>query len=168
MAKQISDKRKMGRRALLGVTAATIVGVGAGCAITPELESILIERGRQAAFNELKILAEDVSIDEALKVAQWARAAVVNIVRPLASLVATIGGDALGGLINTISTVENALGFIGIDIGQLDQLKALLTTWRNNLDQLPFALQNYVDADADSAEKYLTALKQKIDSQPVF
>jgi hypothetical protein len=168
MAKQLTDQRKVGRRALLGVAAATVVGVGAGSAITPELESMLIERGRQAAFNELKILAEDVTIDEALKVAQWTRAAVLYIVRPLASLVATGGSDALSGLISAISNSEDALGHLAIHIGQLDQLKTLLTTWRDNLNQLPITLQAYVNADADSAAKYLTALKQKIDGQPVL
>lgn len=168
---------KLGRRALVGVAAVSVCA--AGVALTPTAERLAqqvgqqaidqayaagIAAGRQALLSELAQL-EGVPIDAAIKVAELTRLAVLYIVRPVASLFATIAGDALGGFIAAISSAQDHLASINIHISQLDQLKTLLTQWQQGVESLPIALTSYATADIDSAENYLKALKKQIQQQ---
>ncbi len=168
---------KLGRRALMGVAAVSVCA--AGVALTPTAERVAqqigqqavdqayaagIAAGRQALLGELAQL-EGVPIDAAIEVAQLTRLAVLYIVRPVASLFATIAGDALGGFIAAIASAQSHLASINVHITQLDQLKSLLTQWQQGVEQLPIALTKYATADIDSAENYLKALKKQIQQQ---
>jgi MFS family permease len=168
---------KLGRRALMGVAAVSVCA--AGVALTPTAERVAqqigqqavdqayaagIAAGRQALLGELAQL-EGVPIDAAIEVAQLTRLAVLYIVRPVASLFATIAGDALGGFIAAISSAQSHLASINVHISQLDQLKSLLTQWQQGVEQLPIAITKYATADIDSAENYLKALKKHIQQQ---
>ena len=171
------DTGKLGRRALVGVAAVSVCA--AGVALTPTAEKLAqqvgqqavdqayaagIAAGRQALLSELAQL-EGVPIDAAIEVAQLTRLAVLYIVRPIAQLLATIAGDALGGLIAALTSAQSHLASINVHISQLDQLKSLLTQWQQGVTQLPISLTSYATADIDSAENYLKALKKQIQQQ---
>jgi stage V sporulation protein SpoVS len=168
---------KLGRRALVGVAAVSVCA--AGVALTPTAERIAqqvgqqaidqayaagIAAGRQALLSELADL-EGVPIEAAIKVAELTRLAVLYIVRPVASLFATIAGDALGGFVAAISSAQDHLAGINVHITQLDQLKSLLTQWQQGVQQLPIALTQYATTDIDSAENYLKSLQKQIQQQ---
>ncbi|HEX8998189.1 MAG TPA: hypothetical protein VF812_19350 [Ktedonobacterales bacterium] len=167
----------LGRRALVGVAAVSVCA--AGVALTPTAEHLAqqvgqkaiddayaagITAGRQALLSELAQL-EGVPIDAAIEVAQLTRLAVLYIVRPIAQLFATIAGDALGAFVAAITSAQQHLASINVQISQLDQLKSLLTQWQHGVQQLPIALTQYATADIDSAENYLKALKKHIQQQ---
>jgi hypothetical protein len=167
----------LGRRALIGAAALSVCA--AGVALAPTAEKALqqaskqaiddayaagIAAGRQALLSELAQI-EGVPLDVAIQVAEWTRMAVLYIVRPIASLFATITGDALGALIAAINSAQSHLASINVHISQLDQLKSLLTEWQTNVKQLPIEITQYATADIDSAENYLKALKKHIQQQ---
>jgi hypothetical protein len=167
----------LGRRALIGAAALSVCA--AGVALAPTAEKALqqaskqaiddayaagIAAGRQALLSELAQI-EGVPLDVAIQVAEWTRMAVLYIVRPVASLFATITGDALGALIAAINSAQSHLASINVHISQLDQLKSLLTEWQTNVKQLPIEITQYATADIDSAENYLKALKKHIQQQ---
>ena len=169
----------LGRRALIGAAAVSVCA--AGVALAPTAEKALqqaskqaiddayaagIAAGRQALLSELAQI-EGVPLDVAIQVAEWTRMAVLYIVRPVASLFATITGDALGALIAAINSAQSHLASINVHISQLDQLKSLLTEWQTNVKQLPIEITQYATADIDSAENYLKALKKHIQQQGV-
>lgn len=166
---------RLGRRALVGAAALSVCAAG-GLALAPTAEKLAqeatqkaideayaagINAGRQALLSELAQL-EGVSIDAALEVATITKLAVLYIVRPVAQLLATITGDALGGLIAALGAAQSRLASINVHISQLDQLKALLTQWQQNVRQLPISLTQYATTDIDSAESYLMTLKRQI------
>lgn len=168
---------QLGRRALVGVAAVSVCA--AGVALTPTAEKLIqqvgqqavddaynagIAAGKQALLGELAQL-EGVSIDGAIEVAQLTRLAVLYIVRPVAQLFATIVGDALGGLISALTSAQQHLASINVQISQLDQIKSLLSDWQHGVTQLPIDLTKYATADIDSAENYLRALKKHINQQ---
>lgn len=168
---------QLGRRALVGVAAVSVCA--AGVALTPTAEKLVqqvgkqavddaynagIAAGRQALLSELTQL-EDVSLDGAIEVAKLTRLGVLYIVRPVAQLFATIVGDALGGLIAALTSAQQHLASINVQISQLDQIKSLLSDWQHGVSQLPIDLTKYATADIDSAENYLRALKKHIDQQ---
>lgn len=168
---------QLGRRALVGVAAVSVCA--AGVALTPTAEKLVqqvgqqamqdaynagIAAGRQALLGELTQL-EDVSLEGAIEVAKLTRLAVLYIVRPVAQLFATIVGDALGGLIAALTSAQQHLASINVQISQLDQIKSLLSDWQHGVAQLPIDLTKYATADIDSAENYLRALKKHIDQQ---
>lgn len=161
----------------MGVAAVSVCA--AGVALTPTAEHLAqqvgqkaiddayaagITAGRQALLSELAQL-EGVPIDAAIEVAQLTRLAVLYIVRPIAQLFATIAGDALGAFVAAITSAQQHLASINVQISQLDQLKSLLTQWQHGVQQLPIALTQYATADIDSAENYLKALKKHIQQQ---
>lgn len=168
---------KLGRRALIGVAAVSVCA--AGVALAPTAEKALqqaskqaiddayaagITAGRQALMSELAQL-EGVPIEAAIKVAEVTRMAVLYIVRPVAQLFATIAGDALGILLDGLSSAQSHLAGINVHISQLDQLTSLLTQWKTGVTQLPIQLTDYATHDIDSAENYLKALQKKIQQQ---
>ncbi|HEX9036541.1 MAG TPA: hypothetical protein VF808_06070 [Ktedonobacterales bacterium] len=167
---------KFGRRALIGAAAVSVCA--AGVALAPAAEQALqaaskkaiddayaagIAAGRQALMSELAQL-EGVPLDVAITVAEVTRMAVLYIVRPVAGLFATIAGDALALLLAGLSSAKSNLASINVHISQLDQLTALLTSWKNNITQLPIQITDYTTHDIDSAENYLKALKRHIQS----
>jgi hypothetical protein len=161
----------------VGVAAVSVCA--AGVALTPTAEHMIqqlgkqavddayaagIAAGRQALLSELAQL-EGVPIDAAIEVAQLTRLAVLYIVRPVAQLFATIAGDALGGFVAAISSAQQHLASINVQISQLDQMKSLLTQWQQGVQKLPIELTKYATADIDSAENYLKSLKKQINQQ---
>ena len=168
---------KVARRVLLA--AAGIGLCGAGVYLTPralnevgqytkgQLEAAAeaaAANARQELLNELSQL-EGISVDAALEVAMLTKLAVKYIVGPVASVLVALGTNALSVLISALELVLNGLHFIpGASqvATPLQKLHDLLTTWRTNLQLVPQELTNYANWDIDSAETYLTALKQKI------
>lgn len=168
---------KLGRRALIGAAAVSVCA--AGVALAPTAEKALqeaskkaiddayaagIAAGRQALLSELAQL-EGVSLDAAITVAEVTRMAVLYIVRPVSQLFATIVGDALGLLLDGLSSAQSHLAGINVHISQLDQLTSLLTQWKTGVTQLPIQLTDYATHDIDSAENYLKSLKKQIQQQ---
>lgn len=167
---------EVSRRALfatagLGVCAAAVVGTPIAIKAAEQYASDQAAKALQDGINEGKqaILAEleqlgDISIDTAISVAELTKLGVKVIVQPLASLVATIGGDAIGALKSAVDGVRSFAGNFGYHNDQLDQLSTLLGTWHNSLSQLPNALATYANSDITSAETYLKSLKVMIDA----
>ncbi len=171
------DGGKVARRVLLA--AAGIGLCGAGVYLSPraldavsqytkgQLEAAAeaaAASARQELLNELSQL-EGISVDAALEVAMLTKLAVKYIVGPVASVLVALGTNALSVLISALELVLNGLHFIpGASqvATPLQKLHDLLTTWRTNLQLVPQELTNYANWDIDSAETYLTALKQKI------
>jgi len=181
-AERKRGRRRLRRRALLaggGVVAAAAVCGGAiefgpgllqkaGEYTKAELDQAFqagIENGRQAILNELKQL-EGITIEAAVDVAGVEQFAFDKLVIPLAQLAVTIAGDALAVLANAVQNAINALAHVNITIGLLNNLEALLNTWRNNLPD-PAVLQayaSYTDAQIQAAQNYLRALEARINA----
>ncbi len=168
---------KLGRRALIGAAAVSVCA--AGVALAPAAEKAIqdaskkaiddayaagIAAGRQALLSELAQL-EGVPLDAAITVAEVTRMAVLYIVRPVSQLFATIVGDALGLLLDGLSSAQSHLAGINVHISQLDQLTSLLNQWKTGITQLPIQLTDYATHDIDSAENYLKSLKKHIQQQ---
>ena len=181
-AERKRGRRKLRRRALLaggGVVAAAAVccsavefGPGllqkAGEYTKAEVDQAFqagIAAGRQAILNDLKQL-EGISIQAAIDISDVEQSMFDKIVIPVAQLVATITGDALGILANAVSEARTKLAQINITIGVLDNLYTLLTTWRNNLPDPTIlnAYANYTDSQIQAARTYLRALQQRINA----
>ncbi len=167
---------EVSRRALfatagLGVCAAAVVGTPIAIKAAEQYAADQaakalqdgIDQGKQAILAELEQLG-DISIDTAIGVAELTRLGVKVIVQPLASLVTTIGGDAIGALKSAIDGVRGFAGNFGYHNDQLDQISSLLGTWESNLTQLPNSLATYANSDIISAETYLKSLKAMIDA----
>ena len=165
---------KIARRALLAG-----VGVGA-CVAGVELAPVALKKmgeftqaevqdafsagvdsGRKAILDELSQI-EGLTIDGAIATAELTRLAVKFIVLPLSRLVSTIEGTALDVLHNALQSAKDNLAKINVHISQLDGLEDMVGQWRDNINQLPTALEKYSNADIDSAESYLRALHKKI------
>lgn len=150
----------VGRRALLGLAATTgICGLGAVAA--PQIKQEVDKLEREALLRELSQL-EGIPIDAAIAAAELTQAAVKLIVLPLARLLAFIGGNALNTLIGSLDNARTIAAGLHVTIPWLNELRALLASWRDNVEQLPITLTAIATADINSAETYLKALKQQI------
>jgi len=120
-----------------------------------------INQGKQAILDELAQL-EGVSLDSAISVAELTKLGVKYILQPVASLAATIGGDAIQVLVSGLDGLRDLAGHVGIHNDQADALSRLLHSWHDNLALLPKSLADYATADINSAESYLKSLKTLI------
>lgn len=169
-----SSGGKIARRALLAG-----VGVGA-CVAGVELAPVALKKmgeftqaevqdafsagvdnGRKALLDELSQI-EGLTIDGAIGAAELTRLAVKFIVLPVSRLMSTIEGGTLDVLHNALQSAKDNLAKINVHISQLDGLEQMVGEWRDNVNQLPTALDKYANADIDSAESYLKALQKKI------
>ncbi|MEO7001118.1 MAG: hypothetical protein ABI068_04895 [Ktedonobacterales bacterium] len=166
---------KLGRRALLA--GAGVAACAAGVALVPVAENSLqnyaqqqannalqagIAQGEQAVLNDLANL-EGIAIDDAIQVAELTRLGVKYILLPVATVIATLEGDAIQLLIDGVNSAVTNLAKINIHISQLTTLQSILNAWHTNITQLPITLKAYANADITSAETYLKALKKRID-----
>lgn len=155
-------KAHVGRRAFLA-TAATVTACGAGALAAPKvmplLESKAQDLGRTALMNELGSL-EGVSLDAAIHAAEITRVAVKILVLPLARFMSAIGSGALALLLGALDLAHNAMTLVHLNTGVLDAFRSVVASWQRGVSSLPIALDAYMTADIDSAEKYLRALKQ--------
>jgi hypothetical protein len=155
-SKPMSKGTRFPRRAL--ITTAAVAGIGGVVIAAPRVAPIVVQRVGQGAIGEL----EGVSIDAALEAAQITRAAVQVIVLPVADLVAILGGGALDVLLGSLELAHNALAVVRASTAAVDQLHALIASWKAGLTALPIALNAYSNADISSAEAYLRALKKHV------
>lgn len=171
---------EVSRRALfvtagLGVCAAGAVATPIAIKYAEEQAAAALQRGInqgiQAGIDEGKNLAlagldelGDISLEAAIGVAEVTKAGIKYILQPLASLAATIGGDAIQVLVGGLDTLRSWAGAFGYHNDQADQLSKLLHTWHDNLTNLPIQLANYANTDVDSAETYLKSLKAQVDA----
>jgi hypothetical protein len=153
---------RIGRRALLAIGALGVCGGGAVAA--PYIAQRIQDAERAAVLAELEQI-EGVSIDAAIQAAELTRVAVQTIVLPVARFVALVGGDALGLLLSAIDAARAALHAVGASSTLLDEFRAVVVSWQASLTSLPIALNNFVNADIQSAETYLKTLKQMIQRQ---
>lgn len=159
-------KKTSRRGMILGLGALGVVGAGA---LAAPLAIPAIERQLQLA--EDRFLAqqlanlEGISIDAAIAAAEITRSAVELIVIPLARVLATMDADALGGMIATLNTAHTLIADVHGSTSEIDALRQTLTIWQTNSRQLPISLEAYSNADINSGEAYLKALKQKTGSQ---
>ena len=144
------------RRAL--ITTAAVAGIGGVVVAAPRLAPVIEQKAEQAAIGEL----EGVSIDAALTAAEITRAAVEVIVVPVARLVADLGSGALDVLLGSLELAHNALAFVHASTAAVDQLHAVVASWKAGLTALPIALNAYATADIAGAETYLRALKKRV------
>lgn len=154
--KSLHKGSRFPRRAL--ITTAAAAGVGAVVVAAPRVIPYVEHRAEQATLGEL----EGVSIDAALEAAQITRVAVQVIVVPVARLVATLGSDALDLVLGTLALAHNALALIHVSTETIDQLHAVVTSWKAGITALPIALNAYTTADITSAETYLRAIKKNM------
>jgi hypothetical protein len=152
--------RRIGRRRLLGATA-TVGVCGAAALVAPHLVPLAQQELKTLAVSELKNV-EGVSLDAAIQGAASTRAAVKVIVLPVARLVAFLGSGALDVLLATLGGAHNALSFLHLSTSVLDALETVVTSWQSGLHALPIALSAYADADINSAEAYLKALRKMV------
>jgi hypothetical protein len=141
--------------------------VGACAVATP----FVIEKGAELGETEVKALLqheigtlEGIALEDALKVAELTRKVVQYIVVPLARFVSGIEGDAIQGMITSLTPIKNLADRFHISIPFLDGFLQLLTTWHANISLLPISLQAYANADINGAEAYLRALQAKVSS----
>jgi hypothetical protein len=144
------------RRAL--ITTAAVAGLGGIVIAAPRVAPVVEQHLEQAAIGEL----EGVSIDAALEAAQITRAAVHVIVLPVADLVAILGSGALDVLLGSLELAHNGLAVVHASTAAVDQLHAVVASWKAGLTALPIALNAYSNADISSAEAYLRALKKHV------
>jgi hypothetical protein len=179
-APQPGGSGKFARRALLA--AGGVVLCGGAAAATPyvvaqvtkateaEIQAAFqagASQARQDLINELLNL-EGVSLTAAIDAAELTKLAVTYIVGPVSVFLVAIGAGALDVAISAIQLVLNGLSFIPNASGVAKPLKALqtmLTTWRDNLLQIPNDLTKYVTWDINSAETYLKVLQAKIEAE---
>ena len=161
-----SGKRTSRRRALLGLGALGVLGAGA---LAAPVAIPAIEREMQLAMDRLLAQQldnlEGVGIDAALEAAEITRAAVELLVIPLARVLATLDADALQGMINTLGTAHTLIADIHGNTTNIDALRNTLIIWQTNVRKLPISLEAYSNADINSGERYLKALKQKTAAQ---
>jgi hypothetical protein len=171
---------KFARRALLiGGGAALCVGAAAATpyvatqvakATQAEIEAAFqagVNQARQDLINELTNL-EGISITAAIDAAELTKLAVKYIVGPVSVFVVAIGAGALDVAISALQIVLNGLGFIPGSSGiskPIKGLQTLLTTWRDNLLNIPQQLTDYVTWDINSAETYLKLLQTKLQTE---
>ena len=145
------------RRAL--ITTAAAAGIAGGVVVAaPRVVPAVEQHLEQAAIGEL----EGISIDAALEAAEITRAAVQVIVLPVADLVAILGSGALDVLLGALELAHNALALVRASTAAVDQLHAVVASWKAGLTALPIALNTYSNADISSAEAYLRALKKRV------
>src|SRR5262249_9673445 len=97
-----------------------------------------------------------------IETAEITRAAVRVIVLPVARLMAFLGSGALTLLLGTLDAAHNALSFVHASTQVVDQLHVVVASWQEGLNTLPLALTSYVNADINSAEAYLKALRKVV------
>lgn len=154
---QPTDKgSRFPRRAL--ITTAAVAGIGGVVVAAPRVVPAVEQHMEQMAIGEL----EGVSIDAALEAAEITRAAVEIFVVPLARLAADLGGGALSLLLDALGAAHNALAFVHASTATVDQLHAVVSSWRAGVQGLPITLNAYATADIASAETYLRALKKRV------
>jgi hypothetical protein len=171
---------KFARRALLA--AGAVVVCGGAAAATPyvakqveqataaEIQAAFqagANQARQDLINELQNL-EGVSITAAIDAAELTKLAVKYIVGPVSVFLVAIGAGALDVAISALQVVLNGLNFIPGSSGiakPIQQLQSMLTSWRNNLLNVPQDLTQYVTWDINSAETYLKLLQTKLQSE---
>lgn len=158
-------RSRVGRRVfLVTATTAALCGVGAVAAprVIPSLEEQAQAMGRAAILNEIGDL-EGVSLDAAIRAAEVTRKAVKLLVIPLARFVAVVGVGAFALMLRVVDLVRGGAYPLGLNIAHLDALQAMALSWQRGVSALPIALDTYLTADIESAEKYLRALKQLAD-----
>jgi hypothetical protein len=167
------ERKQMGRRALIAAAGLGIVGVaaaeapnilGAAGHLTQQEIDNAIAAGRKALAQELTNL-EDVGIDVAVDVANVTHFAVSLFVLPIVDVLAGIGVITLD--VASVA-VEKAQGFtqlLGIDIQALKTLDGILKGWKTNVAAFPVAVKSLNDVDTAAADKYLTALKAKLNAE---
>lgn len=159
-------KRTSRRRAILGLGALGVVGAGA---LAAPIAIPAIEREMQLAMDRLLAQQlsnlEGVGLDSALAAAEITRSAVELLVIPLARVLATLDADALQGMINTLGTAHTLIADIHGNTTNIDALRNTLVIWQTNVRKLPISLEAYSNADINSGERYLKALKQKTAAQ---
>ncbi len=164
--KRPGTRRTSRRKAILGLGALGVVGAGA---LAAPIAIPAIEREIQHA--EAEFLAQQlgklagVPLDAAIEAAEITRAAVKVFVVPLAEVFATLDAGALTGLIDTLNLAHNLIADVHGDTREVDALRKVLISWRNNVNQLPISVQAYSTADINGAETYLKALKSKTQAQ---
>jgi hypothetical protein len=65
-------------------------------------------------------------------------------------------------LLGSLELAHNALAFVHTSSTAIDQLHAVVASWKAGLSALPIALNAYSNADISSAEAYLRALKKRV------
>jgi hypothetical protein len=65
-------------------------------------------------------------------------------------------------LLGALELAHNALALVRASTVAVDQLHALIASWKTGLTALPIALNAYSTADISSAEAYLRALKKHV------
>src|SRR5215469_12278965 len=155
-SKSTSKGSRFPRRALIATAA--VAGIGGVVVAAPRVAPVVEQHLEQAAIGEL----EGVSIDAALEAAEITRAAVQVIVLPVADLVAILGGGALDVLLGSLELAHNGLALVHASTAAVDQLHAVVASWKAGLTALPVALNAYSNADISSAETYLRALKKRV------
>jgi hypothetical protein len=158
--KRPTGSGKIGRRRLLA--AATAAGVcGAGAIAAPHLIPLAEQKLQQVALAELRSV-EGVSLDAAIEAADVTRAGVKVIVVPVARLVSFLGSGALTLVEAALAGAHNALSFFHLSTTAVDALQTMVASWQTGLGSLPIALSDYADADINSAEAYLKALRKMV------
>jgi hypothetical protein len=152
----MSKESRFPRRTLIATAA--VAGIGGVAAAAPRVAPVVEQHIEKAAIGEL----EGVSIDAALEAAEITRAAVHVIVLPVADLVAILGSGALDMLLGSLELAHNALAFVHASTAAVDQLHAVVASWKAGLAALPITLNAYSNADISSAETYLRALKRRV------
>lgn len=173
---------RLARRALLTAGGLGLCAAGAALAVpvavrtteqaaTHQAETAAAQAAAKARADliaELKALETDagiVGLDAAIGAAGATLWATQHIFVPLANLIATIGGDALGTLVTLLGQASGVLGFLRVDVTPLNDLSTTIQTWQAALKQLPAGLQQGATQDISGASLYLIALQKKLESE---
>ena len=167
---EANEGRQIGRRAL--IAAAGLGAVGVVVAETPNIldgarkltEAEItnaINLGRQQLAEELANL-EGIVIDDAIDAAQVAHGAVQNFVLPIVSLLAALTGVTLDAASAAVEKAQQFTQLLNIDLQSLATLDGIIKAWRGNVATFPTLVASVNNTDTQSAELYLTKLKEKL------
>jgi hypothetical protein len=170
------DRRKITRRALLGVGGAGVcagavwatpkVVEKAGLYTQQQLNQAVqqgIAQGRQELLAELRNL-EGIGLDTAIAIAKITKFAVQYIVKPLADLNSTIQGDVVLFLAERVAEARGILsgipGVPGDVTSTLAKIEQVMLVWHAHVSR--DVLGQYALTDVTAAETYLEALQKKV------
>jgi hypothetical protein len=167
------ERRKMGRRALIAAAGLGVVGAvvaekdnilsGVGNLTQQEIQNA-VTAGRRALAEELANL-EGVAITGAVDVAQITHNAVNLFVLPIVNVLAGLTEITLDVAAGAVEKAQSFTQLLHIDIQALQTLDTIFKQWEANVAVFPIAVKSLNDVETGNAEKYLTALKAKLERE---
>jgi hypothetical protein len=167
------ERKQMGRRALIAAAGLGVVGIGVAEApkildgvghLTEQELQNAINFGRQQLAKELASI-EGVGIEVAVDVAGVTRFAIDYVATPILTVLADVTDGLLGGIRGAVQLAQQFTKLVHAQVTFLQQLDQILAAWQTNVSKFPLMAKAIGDSDTGAAQKYLTALKAKLEQE---